>query len=80
MSVINQLDIEDINETLQKFANLEGVNGFAAILIGFTDEGDHTCLIAKGKLNQVDMLYCFSKGIQNLLERMDALKQDGGVL
>ncbi|WP_279062556.1 hypothetical protein [Bilophila wadsworthia] len=79
MSVINQLDIEDINETLQKFANLEGVNGFAAILIGFTDEGDHTCLIAKGKLNQVDMLYCFSKGIQNLLERMDALKQDGGV-
>ena len=43
MSVINQLDIEDINETLQKFANLEGVNGFAAILIGFTDEGDHTC-------------------------------------
>ena len=79
MSVINQLDIEDINETLQKFANLEGVNGFAAILIGFTDEGDHTCLIAMGKLNQVDMLYCFSKGIQNLLERMDALKQDGGV-
>lgn len=79
MSVINQLDIEDINETLQKFANLEGVNGFAAILIGFTDEGDHTCLIAKGKLNQVDMLYCFSKGIQNLFERMDALKQDGGV-
>ena len=79
MSVINQLDIEDINETLQKFANLEGVNGFAAILIGFTDEGDHTCLIAKGKLNQVEMLYCFSKGIQNLLERMDALKQDGGV-
>ena len=79
MSVINQLDIEDINETLQKFANLEGVNGFAAILIGFTDEGDHTCLIAKGKLNQGDMLYCFSKGIQNLLERMDALKQDGGV-
>ena len=79
MSVINQLDIEDINETLQKFANLEGVNGFAAILIGYTDDGDHTCLIAKGKLNQVDMLYCFSKGIQNLLERMDALKQDGGV-
>jgi len=79
MSVINQLDIEDINETLQKFANLEGVNGFAAILIGFTDEGDHTCLIAKGELNRVDMLYCFSKGIQNLLERMDALKQDGGV-
>lgn len=79
MSVINQLDIEDINETLQKFANLEGVNGFAAILIGFTDEGAHTCLFAKGKLNQVDMLYCFSKGIQNLLERMDALKQDGGV-
>ena len=79
MSVINQLDIEDINETLQKFANLEVVNGFAAILIGFTDEGDHTCLIAKGKLNQVDMLYCFSKGIQNLFERMDALKQDGGV-
>jgi len=79
MSVINQLDIEDINETLQKFANLEGVNGFAAILIGFTDEGDHTCLIAKGELNRVDMLYCFSKGIQNLFERMDALKQDGGV-
>ena len=79
MSVINQLDIEDINETLQKFANLEGVNGFAAILIGFTDEGDHTCLIAKGKLNQVDMLYCFSKGIQNLFERMDTSKQDGGV-
>lgn len=79
MSVINQLDIEDINETLQKFANLEGVNGFAAILIGFTDDGDHTCLIAKGELNRVDMLYCFSKGIQNLFERMDALKQDGGV-
>ena len=79
MSVINQLDIEDINETLQTFANQEGVNGFAAILIGFTDEGDHTCLIAKGELNRVDMLYCFSKGIQNLFERMDALKQDGGV-
>lgn len=79
MSVINQSDIEDINETLQKFANQEGVNGFAAILIGFTDEGDHTCLIAKGELNRVDMLYCFSKGIQNLLERMDVLKQDGGV-
>ena len=79
MSVINQSDIEDINETLQKFANLEGVNGFAAILIGFTDEGDLSCLIGKGKLNQVDMLYCFSKGIQNLLERMDVLKQDGGV-
>ena len=45
MSVINQLDIEDINETLQKFANLEGVNGFAAILIGFTDEGALSCLI-----------------------------------
>ena len=69
MSVINQLDIEDINETLQKFA----------ILIGFTDEGAHTCLFAKGKLNQVDMLYGFSKGIQNLLERMDTSKQDGGV-
>lgn len=79
MSVINQLDIEDINETLQTFANQEGVNGFAAILIGFTDDGDHTCLIAKGELNRVDMLYCFSKGIQNLFERMDALKQDGGV-
>ena len=79
MSVINQSDIEDINETLQKFANQKNMNGFAAILIGFTDEGDHTCLIAKGKLNQVDMLYGFSKGIQNLLERMDVLKQDGGV-
>lgn len=79
MSVINQLDIEDINETLQTFANQEGVNSFAAILIGFTDEGAHTCLFAKGKLNQVDMLYGFSKGIQNLLERMDTSKQDGGV-
>ena len=79
MSVINQSDIEDINETLQKIASLEGVNGFAAILIGFTDEGDLSCLIGKGKLNQVDMLYSFSKGIQNLLERMDVLKQDGGV-
>ena len=55
------------------------VVGGAAILIGFTDDGDHTCLIAKGELNRVDMLYCFSKGIQNLFERMDALKQDGGV-
>ena len=79
MSVINQLDIEDINETLQKFANLEGVNGFAAILIGFTDEGALSCLIGKGKLNQGEMLYSFSKGIQNLLERMDTSKQDGGV-
>ena len=79
MSVINQLDIEDINESLQTFANQEGVYGFAAILIGFTDEGAHTCLFAKGKLNQVDMLYGFSKGIQNLLERMDTSKQDGGV-
>ena len=79
MSVINQSDIEHINETLQKFANLEGVNGFAAILIGFTDEGDLSCLIGKGKLNQGDMLYSFSKGIQNLLERMDVLKLDGGV-
>ena len=74
MSVINQLDIEDINEALRKFANLENMNGFAAILIGFTDEGDLSCLIGKG-----DMLYSFSKGIQNLLERMDVLKQDGGV-
>lgn len=79
MSVINQLDIEHIDEALQKFANLENMNGFAAILIGFTDEGDHTCLLAKGELKQVDMLYSFSKGIQNLFERMDALKQDGGV-
>ncbi|WP_337638542.1 hypothetical protein [Bilophila wadsworthia] len=79
MSVINQLDIEDINEALRKFANLENMNGFAAILIGFTDEGDLSCLIGKGKLNQGDMLYSFSKGIQNLLERMDVLKQDGGV-
>lgn len=79
MSVINQLDIEHIDEALQKFANLEGVNGFAAILIGFTDEGDLSCLIGKGKLNQGDMLYSFSKGIQNLLERMDTSKQDGGV-
>ena len=79
MSVINQSDIEHIDEALRKFANQEGVNGFAAILIGFTDEGDHTCLIAKGELNRVDMLYGFSKGIQNLLERMDVLKQDGGV-
>lgn len=79
MSVINQLDIEHIDEALQKFANLENMNGFAAILIGFTDEGDHTCLLAKGELKQVDMLYSFSKGIQNLLERMDVLKQDGGV-
>ena len=45
MSVINQLDIEDINEALRKFANLENMNGFAAILIGFTDEGDLSCLI-----------------------------------
>ena len=91
MSVINQSDIEHIDEALRKFANQKNMNGrrnrrsgknmngFAAILIGFTDEGDHTCLIAKGELNRVDMLYCFSKGIQNLLERMDVLKQDGGV-
>ena len=73
MSVINQSDIEHIDEALRKFANQKN------ILIGFTDDGDHTCLIAKGELNRVDMLYCFSKGIQNLFERMDALKQDGGV-
>ena len=79
MSVINQLDIEDINEALRKFANQKNMNGFTAILLGFTDDGDHTCLIAKGELNQVDMLYGFSKGIQNLLERMDTSKQDGGV-
>ena len=64
MSVINQSDIEHIDEALRKFANQKNMNGFAAILIGFTDEGDHTCLIAKGELNRVDMLYCFSKGIQ----------------
>ena len=74
MSVINQSDIEHIDEALRKFANQKNMNGFAAILIGFTDDGDHTCLIAKGELNRVDMLYCFSKGIQNLFERMDALK------
>lgn len=79
MSVINQSDIEHIDEALRKFANQKNMNGFAAILIGFTDEGAHTCLFAKGKLNQVDMLYGFSKGIQNLLERMDTSKQDGGV-
>ena len=79
MSVINQSDIEHIDEAVRKFANQKNMNGFAAILIGFTDDGDHTCLIAKGELNRVDMLYCFSKGIQNLFERMDALKQDGGV-
>ena len=50
MSVINQSDIEHIDEALRKFANQKNMNGFAAILIGFTDDGDHTCLIAKGEL------------------------------
>ena len=79
MSVINQLDIEDINETLQTFANQEGVNGFAAILIGFTDEGASSCIIGKGKLNRANILCSFSKGIKNLFEEMDAFEQGGGV-
>ena len=72
-ATLNPVSIKDDGSTKNLY-----VQG-AAILIGFTDEGDHTCLIAKGELNRVDMLYCFSKGIQNLFERMDALKQDGGV-
>ena len=40
MSVINQSDIEHIDEALRKFANQKNMNGFAAILIGFTDDGD----------------------------------------
>lgn len=79
MSAINQLDIEEITESVQKFADMEEVNGFVGILIGFTDEGGHTCIIGKGKLNRANILCSFSNGIKNLFEKMDAFEQDGGV-
>ena len=79
MSVINQSDIEHIDEALRKFANQKNMNGFAAILIGFTDEGASSCIIGKGKLNRANILCSFSKGIKNLFEEMDAFEQGGGV-
>lgn len=79
MNAINQQDIEEITESVQKFADMEEVNGFVGILIGFTDGGAHTCVIGKGKLNRANILCSFSKGIQNLFENMDAFEQDGGV-
>lgn len=79
MSVINQADIESIDELLRKFANQENIKGFAAIIIGFTDEGALRGLLGKGELDRTDMRYHFSKGISDLFERIDALNQSGGV-
>ncbi|HIW78394.1 MAG TPA: hypothetical protein H9874_04520 [Candidatus Bilophila faecipullorum] len=78
MSVINQVDIERLNESLQEFVKPD-VKGFAAVILGFTEEGALTCMMAKGALNRVDMIYYFSKGIGELCDKMDTNKPDGGV-